>query len=265
MYTKCPSCRSEISFEPPANMSSLPDGYKHRIKCPYCGVTIGVKIPKVTSEATVFAPQNPYETNPEPVMPMENVSPVSESASTKEKKKAAKAAKAAKGDKKAGTGRNIFMMLLSLVLVAVSALAYLNSTGKLSVDLLNGLAAFDGITIWKSIIVDKFNPFAGEILDGIYAILPLIVFTLAGINFIVALISCFGKKYGRAWNFIASLIIAAAAIVSLFVPVIKGANLVEYFLTIISDGKYLIFVAPGVAFIEFLFALIFLKSLKKKA
>ena len=51
MYTRCPSCRAEISFEPPANMESLPDGYKHRIKCPSCGVTIGVKINKIQFKA----------------------------------------------------------------------------------------------------------------------------------------------------------------------------------------------------------------------
>ena len=261
MYTKCPSCRSEISFEPPANMNSLPDGYKHRIKCPYCGVTIGVKIPKVTSEAAVFSPQNPYETNPisDSVMPMDNISSVSEEKASK---------KAKKGEKKAGTLRNIFMMLFSLVLVAVSALAYLYNAGTLKIDLFKGLVAFDGIAIWKEIITNSYNPFSAGILSGIIEILPLIVFTLAGINFVVALISCFGKKYGRAWNVLASLIIAAAAVVFLFSPAFVGSEKVgvlEMFKSITSNKEYLVFVAPGIAIIELLFALIFIKSLKKKA
>ncbi|MBO5776861.1 MAG: hypothetical protein J6R34_00255, partial [Clostridia bacterium] len=57
MYTRCPSCRAEISFEPPVHADSLPDGYKHKIKCPSCGVTIGVKIPRHEAVAQpVYAP-----------------------------------------------------------------------------------------------------------------------------------------------------------------------------------------------------------------
>ena len=61
MYTRCPSCRAEICFEPPANAANLPDGYKHRIKCPSCGVTIGVKLPNRDAIASVqptFTPAN---------------------------------------------------------------------------------------------------------------------------------------------------------------------------------------------------------------
>ena len=56
MFTKCPSCHTEISFEPPKN---APAGYKHRLKCPNpnCGVTISVVIPsKQPAEQTVSAP-----------------------------------------------------------------------------------------------------------------------------------------------------------------------------------------------------------------
>jgi hypothetical protein len=60
MYTRCPSCRAEISFEPPVNATSLPDGYKHKIKCPSCGVTIAVKIPRLENTVQpVVVPQAP--------------------------------------------------------------------------------------------------------------------------------------------------------------------------------------------------------------
>ena len=65
MYTRCPSCRAEISFEPPANMESLPDGYKHRIKCPSCGVTIGVKINKIDTTPATLVQQAPAYTQPQ--------------------------------------------------------------------------------------------------------------------------------------------------------------------------------------------------------
>lgn len=70
MYTRCPSCRAEISFEPPADAASLPDGYKHRIKCPSCGVTIGVKLPNrtATGQPVIAAEKNsaPYSSG-EPI------------------------------------------------------------------------------------------------------------------------------------------------------------------------------------------------------
>ena len=46
MFTRCPSCKSEISFEPPENFEFLPNGYRHRLQCPNCGIAIGVSIPK---------------------------------------------------------------------------------------------------------------------------------------------------------------------------------------------------------------------------
>ena len=46
MFTRCPSCGREIVFTPPENAEFLPDGYRHRLQCPNCGIAIGVKIPK---------------------------------------------------------------------------------------------------------------------------------------------------------------------------------------------------------------------------
>ncbi|HBW06002.1 MAG TPA: hypothetical protein DEF02_05510, partial [Clostridiales bacterium] len=83
MYTRCPSCRAEISFEPPANMESLPDGYKHRIKCPSCGVTIGVKINKIDTTPATLVQQAPAYTQPqtnfEPVYANEEAAAVPQS------------------------------------------------------------------------------------------------------------------------------------------------------------------------------------------
>ena len=55
MYAKCPSCGAELSFLPPSNIESLPNGYKHRMRCPHCGVTFGVSIKKAAEQQGVTA------------------------------------------------------------------------------------------------------------------------------------------------------------------------------------------------------------------
>ena len=70
MYTRCPSCRAEICFQVPDNAANLPDGYKHKIKCPNCGVKIAVRLPNrdaIAAPQPTFMPQNPNAFPAEPV------------------------------------------------------------------------------------------------------------------------------------------------------------------------------------------------------
>ena len=201
MYTRCPSCRAEISFEPPANMESLPDGYKHRIKCPSCGVTIGVKINKIDTAPATLVQQAPAYTQPqtnfEPVYTNAN-----EEAVPQKKVKA----------KHSGVGRNVTMMIMSLLFIALSVVGYLVNTNVIKIEGgLYGIGNLDGITCWNTLIQDfaVFKAYFDDPVTGILTILPMIVFTLAGINFIVALVSACGKKYGRAYNLIMSIVLAA--------------------------------------------------------
>ena len=120
MYTRCPSCRAEISFEPPANMETLPDGYKHRIKCPSCGVTIGVKINKIdAAPATLVQQSSAYnqQTSFEPVYAEDTAQAPSK--------------KAAKQDKRSGVGRNITVMIMSLLFIAASVVGFLINCGTI--------------------------------------------------------------------------------------------------------------------------------------
>ena len=134
MYTRCPSCRAEISFEPPANMETLPDGYKHRIKCPSCGVTIGVKINKIdAAPATLVQQSSAYnqQTSFEPVYAEDMAQAPSK--------------KAAKQDKRSGVGRNITMMIMSLLFIAASVVGFLINSGTIKNPVL-GFGVFDGIS-----------------------------------------------------------------------------------------------------------------------
>ena len=211
MYTRCPSCRAEISFEPPANMESLPDGYKHRIKCPSCGVTIGVKINKIDTTPATLVQQAPAYTQPqtnfEPVYANEEAAAVPQ---TKVKAK------------HSGIGRNVTMMIMSLLFVALSVVGYLVIAGTIKTDLF-GISWFDGITYWNMLIqdADAFSLLFSDVLGGILTIIPMILFTLAGINFVVALVSACGKKYGRAYNLVMSVILEGLSVFMVFYPFIS--------------------------------------------
>ncbi|MBQ9276798.1 MAG: hypothetical protein IJ226_04305 [Clostridia bacterium] len=264
MYTRCPSCRAQISFELPQSADSFPEGYKHKIKCPSCGVTIGVKIPRVDTTATVqptYTPANPAASTFEPTYAVAPPVP----ADTRADKKAEKRAKAA--EKKSGLGRNICMMIFSLLFVALSVVGYLIAKGTLSVpEWMGGVASFNGIGFIENLIKDFEAVKALDVKLLVGEIIPTALFILAGVDFIVALISAIGKKYGRAWNLIVSLLIAVLAVFVLLGPVILGgAQFVDYLMnTVIGGQQYFLFVGAGLGILQLIFALIFLAPLKKK-
>lgn len=257
MYTRCPSCRAEISFEPPANMESLPDGYKHRIKCPSCGVTIGVKINKIDTAPATLVQQAPAYTQPQT-----NFEPVyanEEAAAPQTKVKA----------KHSGIGRNVTMMIMSLLFVALSVVGYLVNAGTIKTDLF-GISWFDGITYWDMLIqdADAFSLLFSDVLGGILTIIPMILFTLAGINFVVAFVSACGKKYGRAYNLVMSVILAGLSVFMVFYPFIcfhtEGEELLPYLLGIVEEQEFALFVSAGLGLLQLILGLCFCKSLKRK-
>ena len=272
MYTRCPSCRSEISFEPPANKDSLPADYKHRIKCPSCGVTIGVKINQ--SPVTVLPPtpapvaQQPVQQQTSPTQII-NVyhTPVPKEQTAKEKKAAKRAAK------KSGISRNIIMMIFSLVFVALNVVGYLLLKGTFTLPesfawLNPATEYFCGISLWEMLFkdIEGFKLIFSNIKFGLISIIPMALFTLSGINFIVAFISAIGRKYGRAFNLIFSIIIGAAAAATLFYPFLLGSvetDLVGYFVDLIDAKKYLAIAGAAWGVLQFIFSLFFLKSLKR--
>ncbi len=256
MYTRCPSCRAEISFEPPANMETLPDGYKHRIKCPSCGVTIGVKINKIDTQAATLVQQAPAYTQPQT-----NFEPVYNSEGT--------AAVPAKKAKHSGVGRNVVMMLMSLLFVALTVVGYFVNTGKIKNDLF-GIAAFDGISGWITLIKDTsfFKAlFDHSVLYGILYVLPMALLVFAGINFLVAFISACGKKYGRAYNVLSSIIIGLVAIAVLFAQVVlnneEGLGFGAYYKSFVTK-EYVVLAGAVLGLLQIIFGLCFTKSLERK-
>lgn len=259
MYTRCPSCRAEISFEPPANASNLPDGYKHKIKCPSCGVTIGVKIPKVTSDIQpTFVPQNPNAVPSEPVV---NAAPVVQQTE-----------KAVATKKVYGKARNTVMIVLSAVIAVICAFGYLVNNGDLNFNGSAGLGIFDGISPILSLF--KGNVPEGDILECIIPLLPSITLVFAVINFIVAITSLFVGKYFKTYNVIAGLLLAAASVSTCFTEfflsrltnVVETLGFLEFIQgTLIGEEKYLVFVGAlfGLAIFACSIAFCFIKNEKK--
>ena len=260
MYTRCPSCRAQISFDLPQSADSFPEGYEHKIKCPSCGVTIGVKIPRVeTTAQPTYTPANPAASNFEPTY--QAAPPVPE---TKAEAKAAK-----KGNKKSGLGRNICMMIFSLLFVALSVIAYFINQGKIAglPVWTGGINEFDGIKLFETLVNDFEGVKVLSIDQLIKLILPAVLFVFAGLNFLVALIAAIGKKYGRAWNFLSTLIMLAAGVFVVILPALFGTNFIDLFMGehgIIAEARFFIFAGAGLGLIQFIFALCFCASLNRK-
>lgn len=274
MYTRCPSCRAEICFQPPANAANLPDGYKHRIKCPNCGVTIGVKLPGRDAIAQVqptFAPQNQGAYSPEPVYNAGIAETVpADAAAAKSSSRAA-----AKAQKKTGRSRNVMIFIFAALLVVCSVLGYFFLQGDIDIMQMSGLVNYDGVTQLEMMAEDT-TPFAllfeESVADGLVAVLPTIFFLGSILTAAIALIGFIAKKYSRLLNLILALGMLAVSLCIVLYPFLltgmDGASeiMAEYFVNIIESEAYLIFAPAGIGVLHVLFAFIFACiPMKKKA
>lgn len=293
MYTRCPSCRAEICFQPPANAANLPDGYKHRIKCPSCGVTIGVKLPNRDAIAQVqptFTPANPNAYASEPIYNAGTSAAVP--ADDKQAKREARTL--AKTQKKSGRSRNAMIFIFAALLVVCSVLGYFfadqggatmedilgesSSSEELTAgDFLSALSAFDGVGMLEDIANDEMTAdyikaiFEESVADGLVTVLPIIFFLGALLTAALALVGFIAKKYPRLIHLILALGLLAVSACILFQPFLfsyageLGLDLAQYFMeTVIGDMNFLLLVPVAIGVLHTLFALIFLKSMKKK-
>ena len=261
MYTRCPSCRAEISFEPPVHADSLPDGYKHKIKCPSCGVTIGVKIPRHEAVAQpVYAPipnNAPIEENYNAPLVEDNSSAFEEAIAPTKKKKFGRAASA-------------FAMIWALLLTGFFVVAYLANTGILPANpILAGLEKFDII----STIIAWCKPgafadqWATDRLATMWNFVPAATLLFAFIHFIVSFSCLCAGKYSKGYNVIWTLILfAGAAATWLLGPLVAitaqnyagnaGKEILGYIKEFLANGAWLaLIVLPALGFISFLTSL----------
>ena len=295
MYTRCPSCRAEICFQVPDNAANLPDGYKHKIKCPNCGVKIAVRLPNrdaIAAPQPTFMPQNPNAFPAEPVhtAPVDTV-PVDEKAAKRQ-------ARAAAANRKSGRSRNVMIFIFAALLLVCSLLGHffadqggatmedimgdiMGETGSseelTAGDFLSALSAFDGVGMLEDIAGDEMTAeyikaiFEENVADGLVTVLPIIFFLGTLLTAALALVGFIVKKYPRLLHLILALGLLAVSACILFQPFLFSyageleLDLAQYFMeTVIGDMNFLLLAPAAIGVLHTLFALIFLKSLKKK-
>lgn len=292
MYTRCPSCRAEICFQVPDNAANLPDGYKHKIKCPNCGVKIAVRLPNrdaIAAPQPTFMPQNPNAFPAEPV----HTAPV-ETAPVDEKAAKRQARAAAAANRKSGRSRNVMIFIFAALLLVCSVLGYffadqggatmediMGETGSseelTAGDFLSALSAFDGVGMLEDIAGDEMTAeyikavFEENVADGLVTVLPIIFFLGTLLTAALALVGFIVKKYPRLLHLILALGLLAVSACILFQPFLfsyageLGLDLAQYFMeTVIGDMNFLLLAPVAIGVLHVLFSLIFLKSLKKK-
>ena len=296
MYTRCPSCRAEICFQVPDNAANLPDGYKHKIKCPNCGVKIAVRLPNrdaIAAPQPTFMPQNPNAFPAEPV----HTAPV-ETAPADEKAAKRQARAAAAANRKSGRSRNVMIFIFAALLLVCSLLGHffadqggatmedimgdiMGETGSseelTAGDFLSALSAFDGVGMLEDIAGDEMTAeyikaiFEENVADGLVTVLPIIFFLGTLLTAALALVGFIAKKYPRLIHLILALGLLAVSACILFQPFLFSyageleLDLAQYFMeTVIGDMNFLLLAPAAIGVLHTLFALIFLKSLKKK-
>jgi hypothetical protein len=267
MFTKCPSCHTEISFEPPSN---APAGYKHRIKCPNpsCGVTISVALPP--KQVVAPAPMGTQVANPAAIPGAPETSGV-----------ALEAAQTSGKVRYKGRARSLFMLILSLIFVAANVLAYLIRTGVMpEIAFLGWTSAlliplqFDGILLIESLIADFQGVLAslqGEfmMLEIIMFVVPTALLLFAGILFIANLIGVFAGKYGKTGNVIFSILIFLLSVACfgrlLILGLLSGGGNIDFaaFFNNALANDLIGLIGAGVGLLMFIFAIIFAAIRKK--
>ena len=252
MFTKCPSCHTEISFDPPKN---APAGYKHRLKCPNpnCGVTISVVIPskqpvEQTSNASAssqqqytnhavggvapqqqfppqyapyppqyppyqYAPYNGYAPQPYPApYPYPQAQQPAQSEEAKEPEKT--------GRWSGSLPKSIIMLVLSLAFVLFHIIGYLVNSGTITSVAGASFKYFNGISYLASLISNGASTLSGvSWLVTFVSFLSMVSFFIAGISLIMNLflaITCgYGKGAGLTNLIFAALLFIAAILLAL--------------------------------------------------
>ena len=297
MFTKCPSCHTEISFDPPKN---APAGYKHRLKCPNpnCGVTISVVIPsKQPVEQTAnssassqqqfppqyapyppqyppyqYAPYNGYAPQPYPApYPYPQMQQPAQSEEAKEPEKT--------GRWSGSLPKSIIMLVLSLGFVLFHIIGYLVSSGIITSAAGASFKYFNGISYLASLISNGASTLSGvSWLVTFVSFLSMLSFFIAGISLIMNLflaITCgYGKGAGltnlifAALLFIAAILLALGEFLDDLMSVSKAFTFAQYVKTLTTTERLSLLLGVVLGFLDLVLSLVFFflkaKPLPKK-
>ena len=287
MFTKCPSCHTEISFDPPKN---APAGYKHRLKCPNpnCGVTISVVIPskqpvEQTANASASsqqqytnhavggaAPQQQFPPQYAPY-PYPQAQQPAQSEETKEPEKT--------GRWSGSLPKSIIMLVLSLGFVLFHIIGYLVGSGIITSAAGASFKYFNGISYLASLISNGASTLSGvSWLVTFVSFLSMVSFFIAGISLIMNLflaITCgYGKGAGltnlifAALLFIVAILLALGEFLDDLMSVSKAFTFAQYVKTLATTERLALLLGVVLGLIDLVLSLVFFflkaKPLPKK-
>ena len=262
MFTRCPSCKNEISFEPPENYEFLPDGYRHRLQCPNCGIAIGVRIPKpppkVIEEINIDNIINP---NNESGLVIVN-----------EKEKPLRRRRQ-RGYEESQITRTLIIFFISLFFFFWPFVSYginsLQKSGALpnqslylfDIDPINVLVEMINLSKAKDVVgLREF--FANNVMTNTANLFGMFLMVTALITIIFCILGFVAKKYLRGSTMVVSLIVGLLGIGPLLFPMFRSLSQIEienFFKEVVNKGRYVYFLYPIVGLLQLILGFVFMR------
>lgn len=270
MFTRCPSCKSEISFEPPENYEFLPDGYRHRLQCPNCGIAIGVRIPKpppkVIEEINIDNIINP---NNESGLVIVN------------EEKKPKRRRRQRGYEESQITKTLIMFFFSLFFFFWPFLSYGINTLQKSETIPSSLLMYffdiDPITVLVSVInlskakdtIGLRTFFQENVMSNTANLFGMFLMVTALIIIILCILGFVAKKYLRGSTMVVSLLVGLLGIGTLLFPMFRSVSIeggIQRFFVedVVGRGKYIYFVYPILALVQMVLGFVFMRRYEEE-
>lgn len=268
MFTRCPSCKSEISFEPPENFEFLPDGYRHRLQCPNCGIAIGVRIPKPP-------PKVIEEINIDNIINPNNESGL---VLVKEKEKPLRKRRQ-RGYEESQITRTLIIFFISLFFFFWPFISYgVNSLQKsktIPAGLLLYFFDIDPINVLVEMInlskaKDKIGLrefFANNVMTNTANLFGMFLMITALICIILCILGFVAKRYLRSTTMVVSLIVGILGIGTLLFPMFRSLSVIgieNFFKEVINKGRYIYFVYPIIGLLQLVLGFVFMRRYEEE-
>lgn len=293
MFTKCPSCHADISFEAPVN---APAGYKHRIKCPSCGVTMSVNIPSRTVPVPPIACAPDYTQMPSPppmgmypqimVLPIQGMvqqgypqgmqqafppgylpqgyAPVPNQPAAQ---KAAEQGKKKRVVYEGSRAKSLVLMILSALFLVPGILGYLMNGNLVLPAKFFDFLFFDGISVIMNLKVTGAAFFADkEILDSVLQLVTMLNMAVAALAFLIYMFGLIFNFYGKSLSLTITCFQFVFTVASCLTPYFSykktGMNFMEY-LTSLTSSRLAVLLVLILAAV-YLISNLIIMALKKK-
>lgn len=174
--------------------------------------------------------------------------------------------------------KNVVCAALSLGFIGLSVACYLSIKGVFVGG--NEFNSFyNGIYLWELLFTypEYFAAsFGAGVGWGLAELLPMFIFTLSCVDFIVCVIGIFLKRYGKTYHLLLGAAICAMSVALVFVPYINIVNvdasigvandltISQYFTSIFNPQYTTLYFAPAIGVVRLICAILFALRFKKR-